>query len=270
LLVCDTTEMVDALNVRIHHERVDPGADTVTVARSQKVAVGDVIISRRNDPTIEFHHSTPNAESLPSVRNGNRWRVALLDTERSLIGAERLDDNARAVFSQDYFRDHVTLGYAVTVHSAQGATADTSIAVLSETTSRNLLYVAMTRGRHTNHAHLYERNTEGGEFNPEQAAGLSGSQGGDDRAAADVFHAILANGELATTAHNYAAQIPDESLPDRVRGLLSVRAAGAERRRETYRAWRAKAREHDRSVAEFREQAISRNRSSGTDLGLEI
>jgi ATP-dependent exoDNAse (exonuclease V) alpha subunit len=43
------------------------------------------------------------------------------------------------------------------VHSAQGVTADTTHAVLGERASRNLLYVAMTRGRDTDTAYLYER-----------------------------------------------------------------------------------------------------------------
>lgn len=63
----------------------------------------------------------------------------------------------RAVFDQNYVREHISLGYDVTVHSAQGVTADASLAVLRENTSRNLLYVAMTRGRHANVAHIYER-----------------------------------------------------------------------------------------------------------------
>ena len=75
------------------------------------------------------------------------------------IAAERLDDGARAVFEGDYLREHVSLGYAVTVHSAQGVTADTTHAVLGENTTRALLYVAMTRGRHTNTAYLYQRIT---------------------------------------------------------------------------------------------------------------
>jgi hypothetical protein len=49
-------------------------------------------------------------------------------------------------FDNDYLRDHVSLGYAITVHSAQGVTADTSHAVLSENTSRAMRYVATTAG----------------------------------------------------------------------------------------------------------------------------
>jgi hypothetical protein len=88
------------------------------------------------------------------VRNGNRWRVIAVDTEHNRIAARRLEDGARAAFSGDYLRQHITHGYAVTVHSAQGATADTTHAVLGENTTRAMLYAAMTRGRESNSAYL--------------------------------------------------------------------------------------------------------------------
>jgi conjugative relaxase-like TrwC/TraI family protein len=270
LLVCDTTEMVDALNQRVHRGRIHPDAPTTIVARGQQVAVGDVIISRRNDPTIAFHHSTPNAESLPAVRNGNRWRVAGIDTKRNLLGAERLDDGARVLFDRDYFREHVGLGYAVTVHSAQGATADASLAVLSDTTSRNLLYVAMTRGRHANHAHIYGRSTEASEFSHEEPAGTHTAQRGDSREAATLIYGILANDELAVTAHDYATQTLDEALPDRVRDLLSVRATATQKRNVGYQTWKTERQEHDRSIAKAQERHISRSRHRSSEYGLEL
>lgn len=47
------------------------------------------------------------------------------------------------------------LGYASTVHRAQGASVDTAHALVdSETSSRELFYVAMTRGKHRNHAYV--------------------------------------------------------------------------------------------------------------------
>ena len=46
------------------------------------------------------------------------------------------------------------LGYATTVHAAQGVTADTSHTVATGAGSRQLLYVAMTRGRDGNHLYL--------------------------------------------------------------------------------------------------------------------
>jgi hypothetical protein len=270
LLLCDTTEMADALNQRIHGERTRPEAPTMTVARGQQVAVGDVIISRRNDPTIAFHHSTPNAETLPSVRNGNRWRVAGIDTKRDLLGAERLDDGARVLFDQDYFREHVSLGYAVTVHSAQGVTADASLAVLSNTTSRNLLYVAMTRGRHANQAYIYEQATEASEFSHEQPSGTHIAQRGDGHEAATLVRAILANDEPVITAHSYAAQVRDEALPDRVRSLLTMRATATQHRKESYQAWRTAREEHDRDMAEAHERQIDRSQRHSADSGLEL
>jgi hypothetical protein len=94
------------------------------------------------------------------VRNGHRWRVTAINPVNNRIAAHRLDDNTVGVFSNDYVREHISYGYAVTVHSAQGVPADTTHAVLGETTTRSMLYVAMTRGRDTNTAYLYERSNE--------------------------------------------------------------------------------------------------------------
>ena len=49
---------------------------------------------------------------------------------------------------------HVDLGYAVTVHRAQGITVDTAHAVVGPGTTRESLYVATTRGRHADHAYI--------------------------------------------------------------------------------------------------------------------
>ena len=143
--------MADALNRRLHDDTVDAEAPTVTAARGHRIGVGDLIISRRNDPTIGVFDATDITQPADPVRNGNRWRVYAVDTDHNRIAARRLDDGARAAFSGDYLREHITHGYAVTVHSAQGVTADTTHAVLGETTTRALLYVAMTRGRDIKH-----------------------------------------------------------------------------------------------------------------------
>lgn len=270
LLVCDTTEMADALNLRIHKDRIDRNAPSVPGARGQRLSVGDLIISRRNDPTIAFHHSTPNAESLPSVRNGNRWRVADIDTKTNRVAAERLDDKARVVFDSDYVREHVSLGYAVTVHSAQGVTADACHAVLIDTTSRNLLYVAITRGRHANHAYIYERSTEANEFSHHGLTQTHVAQRGDSREAATLIRSIVANDALATTAHDYAAQTSNEALPQRLRDLLNIRAAAAQRRLERWQAFELERRRHERSVAEAQEQTISRGTDRGSDYRVEL
>jgi hypothetical protein len=46
------------------------------------------------------------------------------------------------------------LGYATTIHSAQGVSADTMHGLLTGQESRQQLYTMLTRGRHANHLYL--------------------------------------------------------------------------------------------------------------------
>jgi ATP-dependent exoDNAse (exonuclease V) alpha subunit len=270
LLVCDTTEMANAINTRLHHQHLNRDAPTVAGAGGQRIGVGDLILSRRNDPTIDFHHSTPHAETLAPVRNGNRWRVVGLDEQKNWLGAERLEDGARVIFHGDYLREHVTFGYAVTVHSAQGVTADTSHAVLGENTSRALLYVAMTRGRHTNTAHLYQRATGDHQYGHPQPDGTHLTNRGDNHEAADLMRGILANDQPAITAHDYAAHTLGQALPDRVRSLLQRRATATDRRHAVYQAWQTERQAAASRLEQAREEHISRSRDRSSDYGIEI
>lgn len=269
LLTCDTTEMADALNQRIHHERPDTHAPAVTAARGYRIGVGDLIQTRRNDLTIDVRNPDTSGGQLDSVRNGNRWRVAGIDPAGNRVAAERLDDGAQAVFENKYLREYVSLGYAVTVHSAQGVTADTAHAVLGEYTSRSLLYVAMTRGRHTNTAHLYERTVGQSEYGHQQPEHTRLTSRGTSDDAAGLVRAVLANHDpTPITAHDYAAQSPDAALPERVRSLLNRRRTDAERRRATYENWRTEALAQAQSMNRARVRAASLDRSP--DTGIEF
>ncbi len=75
LLICDTKDVCDALNRRIHGDTITADAPIVTAARGHRVAVGDVILSRRNEPAIPVHDATDFAQTADPVRNGQRWRV---------------------------------------------------------------------------------------------------------------------------------------------------------------------------------------------------
>ena len=197
LLICDTWEMADALNRRLH-DTLAPDRPTVTVARDQPVSIGDIIMSRSNDITITVRPSPEarTSDRVDQVRNGNRWRVAGLDPTSNRVAAERLSDRARVVFDTDYLRTHVTLGYAATVHSAQGVTADSCYAILGEGASRAMLYVAMTRGRHNNQAFLYQRITnEADHDHTKPVAGdrIHVARRGNKYTAAHHLRMILAN-----------------------------------------------------------------------------
>jgi conjugative relaxase-like TrwC/TraI family protein len=274
LLVCNTKEMADALNRRIHDDTIAAGAPTVTAARGQRIAVGDLIISRRNDPTLGVFDATDiNKHAADPVRNGNRWRVFAVDTEHHRIAARRLDDGARAAFSGDYLRAHITHGYAVTVHSAQGVTADTTHAVLGESTSRALLYVALTRGRDSNQAYLYERIAgEGDHEHAEQIPGVHVARRGSGRDAAQLVRAIIAtHDEQPRTAYDIAAETEDrDQLPERVRRLCDRRTSAVHRRNAAYQNWCdadvEQRIERQRSI----DQHISRSQEQGHDYGLEL
>ena len=195
--------------------------------------------------------------------------MAAIDPAGNRVAAERLDDGARAVFENEYLREHVSLGYAVTVHTAQGVTADTTHAVLGENTTRSLLYVAMTRGRHTNTAYLYERTTGDSEYGHQEPDGTHVTSRGNSRDAADIIRAILANYDpTPVTAHDYATQTPAAALPDRVRSLLNRRATATRCRRAVYETWRTEAKNHAQSMSRARERATSRDRSP--DRGIEL
>ena len=269
LLICDTTEMADVVNERIHSDSLDTDAPTVRGARGHRIGVGDLILTRRNDPTIDLRSPSGIAGQLDSVRNGNRWRVAAIDPAANRVAAQRLDDGVRTVFENEYLREHVSLGYAVAVHSAQGVTADTTHTVLGENTTRSLLYVAMTRGRHTNTAYLYERTIGEGEYGHPERVGAHVTSRGDSRDAADIVRAVLANYDpTPVTALDYAAQTPGTALPDRVRSLLNRRTIAAHRRRATYETWHTEAETHAQSMSRARGRAASRDRSP--DTGIEL
>lgn len=206
LLVCDTKEMADALNQRMHKETIDPNAPTVTGARGHQISVGELIISRRNDPTISVLHPTEKTQTADPVRNGNRWQVYAVDPDNQRIAARRISDGARAVFTGDYLRDHITHGYAITVHSAQGATTDTCHAVCSESTTRALFYVAMSRGRQSNACYLAQRLGGEDRLSPQQLSESNILSRRTSPQAVQLARRIVANDRGQRTAHDTASE----------------------------------------------------------------
>ena len=285
LLLADTTEMCDALNRRVHDHTIAQhaaaGRDTTTVtgARGHNITTGDVVITRRNDPTITVYNPDDRTQTLDEapVRNGQRWQVIKVDdsAEHPRLAARRLSDGAWAVFSDDYLRNHVQLGHAVTVHAAQGVTADTTHAVLAETASRNLAYVALTRGRESNHAYLYHRDSAeadhthghdraaGGE-----TAGMHLARRGTPTHAARALRQVIGRDEPARTAHQIAADTPTQDLPERVASLVAEHQHTLTRRRSTYQ--KTQRAQQDRALNRHLglDRSQHREQESGYDLSL--
>ncbi|WP_370325523.1 MobF family relaxase [Euzebya sp.] len=185
LLIAPTRDHVIALNQRAHTDRVAAGdVDPSTVVRLHDrtlAGVGDVIVSRRN------HRQLANASGR-WVRNGDRWTVSSIHSDGTLT----VQGNGGTVeFPAGYVAEHVELGYAVTAHRAQGATVDAAHAIVTTAMTRETLYVAMTRGRHSNTAYT---TTDNADVEPHQ-------DGGDEITGRQVLGGVLTRTGAERTAH---------------------------------------------------------------------
>lgn len=272
LIICDTWEMTDSLNRRLHTAlRRDDTA--VSVSRDQHVSVGDIILTRDNDATIPV--TRPDGSSADQVRNGNRWTVVDIDTDNNLLHAVRggnnmTADGAHATFTREYAQQHITLGYATTVHSAQGVTADTCHSLMGIKATRTLAYVAMTRGRHCNKAYLYERFR--GELDHEHTSPTGTDEihilkRASRERAKDTFHTLLlTNDDRPTTMHAYAARTPTEHLPERIASLITEHTQQRHDRRTRYTAWQQnQTRTHSQARTLSQDHAIEHD-GAGLDL----
>ncbi|BBZ40621.1 MobF family relaxase [Mycobacterium conspicuum] len=280
-ILCDTWDIADAINQRLHDHYTRPDAPSVQVARDQQARAGDLILSRHNDATVAVEPGTEHrrgSQQIDQVRNGNRWRVVKVDAQLGRLAAERLTDSARVIFDADYLREHITLGYASTVHSAQGLTVGNSTTsgvcwtILSDRASRCMAYVGMTRGRDENHLAIYAANEA-----DHQGAniGIQPAQRGTKTAASQRFRMILANDDRARTMHAVAAQTDRNHLPAIVADSLD---RNGQRLTQRAHAWRqhtvqTQAREaaYQRLSATLH-QDVARERSRGwdRDYGLEL
>jgi hypothetical protein len=98
----------------------------------------------------------PEGQHTPGrdrVKNADAWRVLARYGDGALV-VEHLDHHGRLQLPAAYVAEHVELAYATTVHRVQGATVDTAHALIEPTLSRELLYVAVTRGWQANHLYV--------------------------------------------------------------------------------------------------------------------
>jgi len=94
-------------------------------------------------------------ERSGAVSNGTRGIVTAIDVERQTMTLERPDKRQLTLDTTHY--DAIDRGYALTVHKAQGMTADIALVVGSEGATREWAYTAMSRA--TLATHYYEMST---------------------------------------------------------------------------------------------------------------
>ena len=138
----------------IHLGLVDAGR-AIRIADGAEASAGDLIICRANDHHLEA------GEPGRALANGDVLRIEAITRRgimvRRLLGPDPATGHRR--FTDRAFRytsyQSADLAYAVTGHSAQGATVHTGIALVTGTEDRQWLYPAMTRGTDTNLAYVF-------------------------------------------------------------------------------------------------------------------
>ena len=122
----------------------DSQRDVVVTARGERIGLGDRVATRRNDPDLGSRTGRPGP-SPASATTAASSSTATDATERSRPSTPRR---------------FVELAYATTVHGAQGDTVDRAHVAIGDTTGAAAAYVAMTRGRDGNTAHLVAEDLE--------------------------------------------------------------------------------------------------------------
>ena len=146
LMLAPTHELVRELNERARTARLgDTADDEVRLRDGAHASVGDVVLTRRNDRRL-------GVSSTDWVKNGDRWTVTGIHGGNLTV--RHRDSGLTTVLPAEYVAVQVELGYASTVHTAQGLTADVMHGVVTGEETRQLLYTMLTRGRAENHVHV--------------------------------------------------------------------------------------------------------------------
>jgi conjugative relaxase-like TrwC/TraI family protein len=148
IMLAPTRELVSQLNQRARDHRLAGATPRrqVELADGNAASVGDLIITRSNDRRLRI-------TATDWVKNGDRWIILNLDRTNGLT--LRHTHNGRTIqLPAAYVQESAELGYATTVHTAQGVTADTMHGIITGEESRQQLYTMLTRGRTANHVYV--------------------------------------------------------------------------------------------------------------------
>jgi conjugative relaxase-like TrwC/TraI family protein len=187
LMIAGDTGTVTELNLRARADRVAAGVAVhfgLAVAGGQHAGEGDLVVTRQNERRF--------VAAGRWVKNGDRWRVTPTHDDGAMT-VRRLDESTEITLPSLYVTRHVELAYATTAHRAQGCNTDTAHTVVSPATTREALYVAVTRGRDANH--LYVDVT----YDPDPPTGHDRTA--PTRNAHQVLTGVLANEGADISAH---------------------------------------------------------------------
>ena len=149
IMLAPTRELVRDLNARARKARIGREGrgevPFVPLSDGNRASVGDSVITRENNRGLMVSTSD-------WVKNGDRWIV--LGIESGTLRVKHQGHGREVVLPRRYVAEHVELGYASTVHTAQGVTTETMHGLATGGESRQQLYTMMTRGKEANHLYL--------------------------------------------------------------------------------------------------------------------
>jgi DNA primase catalytic core len=194
IMLAPTRNLVAELNRRARSHRLantPPGIDSeVTLADGNRASVGELIITRSNDRQLRL-------TATDWVKNGDRWTVVAVSASGDL-DVQHLRNRHRVRLPAAYVQSSAELGYATTVHAAQGVSVDTMHGLATGDEARQQLYTMLTRGKITNH--LYVQTV--GDGDPQS---LIWPETVRQSTATDILEEILARDDAArsaTTVHH--------------------------------------------------------------------
>jgi DNA primase catalytic core len=150
IMLAPTRDLVAELNRKARSHRLSdtpPGIDLeVTLADGNRASTGELIITRSNDRQLRL-------TSTDWVKNGDRWTVVAVNASGDL-DVQHLHNRRRVRLPAAYIQSSAELGYATTVHAAQGVSVDTMHGLATGDESRQQIYTMLTRGRSANHLYI--------------------------------------------------------------------------------------------------------------------
>jgi conjugative relaxase-like TrwC/TraI family protein len=149
VMLAPTRDLVADLNQKARAHRLQSATTPdleVALADGYRASAGELIITRQNDRRLR-------TSTFDWVKNGERWIVLAADRDGGLRVQHRRSGRTIQL-PASYVRDFVELGYATTIHAAQGITADTMHGLITGNEPRQQLYTMCTRGRLSNHIYL--------------------------------------------------------------------------------------------------------------------
>jgi hypothetical protein len=149
LMLAVDNATVAELNRLARAERVAAGMvadDGLALSDGSVAGVGDVVVARCNDRHLRLADGE-------WVRNRDRFLVTATHDDGAMT-VRAIDGDGEVLLPAGYVAEHVELGYAGTVFSAQGRTVATAHALVGVGMAREALYVAATRAREANRLYV--------------------------------------------------------------------------------------------------------------------